>query len=57
MTTIKILRDDEGVLGLMRQNKATIDLEGDVDEVEPYPSIKPMSPREQQRPPRPQPPE
>lgn len=53
MTTIKLLRDDEGVLNLIRQNKATIDLEGNVEEVEPYPTIRPMSPRPlEPRPPR-----
>jgi hypothetical protein len=52
MTTIKMLRDDEGVLSLQRQNKATIDLEGDVEEVEPYPTIRPMAPRLPESPPR-----
>ena len=52
MTTIKMLRDDEGVLSLIRQNKATIDLEGDVEEVEPYPTIRPMAPRLPEKPPR-----
>jgi len=52
MTTIKMLRDDEGVLSLIRQNKATIDLEGDVEEVEPYPTIRPMSPKLPEKPPR-----
>jgi len=52
MTTIKMLRDDEGVLSLFRQNKATIDLEGNVEEVEPYPTIRPMSPKLPENPPR-----
>jgi len=52
MTTIKMLRDDEGVLSLTRQNKATIDLEGDVEEVEPYPTIRPMAPRLPEKAPR-----
>ena len=52
MTTIKMLRDDEGVLSLIRQNKATIDLEGDVEEVQPYPTIRPMAPRLPEGPPR-----
>lgn len=51
MPIIKLLRDDEGVLSLIRQNKATIDIEGDVEEVEPYPTVRPMLPRLPDRPP------
>jgi len=52
MTIIKLIRDDIGLLNLFRQNKATIDLEGDVEGVEPYPTIRPMAPKQQDRPPR-----
>lgn len=52
MTVIKLIRDDIGLLSLYRQNKATIDLEGDVEGVEPYPTIRPMAPKQQDRPPR-----
>jgi hypothetical protein len=51
MTVIKLIRDDIGLLSLYRQNKATIDLEGDVEGVEPYPTIRPMAPKQQDRPP------
>ena len=51
MTIINLIRDDIGLLSLYRQNKATIDLEGDVDAVEPYPTIRPMAPKHQDRPP------
>lgn len=37
---IKINRDDIGTLSLIRQNKATIDQEGNVDGIEPYPAIR-----------------
>ena len=51
MTIINLIRDDIGLLSLFRQNKATIDLEGDVEGVEPYPTIRPMAPKQQDRPP------
>lgn len=47
MTIINLIRDDIGLLSLYRQNKATIDLEGNVDGVEPYPTVRPMSPKQQ----------
>ncbi len=37
---IKINRDDIGVLSLARQNKATIDLEGNVESISPYPKTR-----------------
>jgi len=52
MTIINLIRDDIGLLSLYRQNKATIDLEGDVDGVEPYPTVRPMAPKQQDLPPR-----
>lgn len=52
MTIIKILRDDEGLLSLLRQNKATIDIEGNVDETEPYPAIRQKESRLQDKEPR-----
>lgn len=52
MTIINLIRDDIGLLSLYRQNKATIDLEGDVDAVEPYPTVRPMAPKQRDNPPR-----
>jgi len=50
---IKINRDDVGLQSLIRQNKATIDLEGDVEDIEPYPGIREGTPRlPPERPPR-----
>lgn len=52
MSVINLIRDDIGTLSLIRQNKATIDQEGNVDGVEPYPTVRPMAPKQQDTPPR-----
>ena len=47
MTTIKLYRDDSGIRQLQNQNENEIEpATDDVDQVRPYPEIKPMAPKQ-----------
>ena len=45
MPTIKMLRDDEAVLSLKRQNTAAADID-DIDAIQPYPEINATTPKQ-----------